>query len=127
MTEKEYFETAQYLWQTYVPESGQAETVQGELMRAIEKLRDEAQRNGNGNWDEGFEILAKYIQATLLNAHLFGNTETGQIKSDIRRLLAHDTPYLEDDLYDRITERIVDWYVENQKPIPHKINPDLYR
>jgi hypothetical protein len=28
---------------------GLADTVQGELLRAVEKLRDEAQRNGNVN------------------------------------------------------------------------------
>ncbi|MFD3274338.1 hypothetical protein ACE3MS_30040 [Paenibacillus dendritiformis] len=51
-----YFNEAKYLWQTYVPKQGQAETVQGELIRAIEKLRGEAQRNGNINWDKGFVI-----------------------------------------------------------------------
>lgn len=56
-----YFEEAKEIWQKFVPESGQAETVQGELLRAVEKLRDEAIRNGNGNWDEGFEILLSYI------------------------------------------------------------------
>jgi len=38
-----YFEEAKFLWKTYVPKKGQSETVQGELIRAIEKLRDEAQ------------------------------------------------------------------------------------
>ncbi|CAH8770501.1 hypothetical protein [Paenibacillus dendritiformis] len=51
-----YFNEAKYFWQTYVPKQGQAETVQGELIRAIEKLRGEAQRNGNINWDKGFVI-----------------------------------------------------------------------
>ena len=37
-----YAEEAKQLWQTYVPKSGQADTVQGELIRAIEKLQDEA-------------------------------------------------------------------------------------
>jgi hypothetical protein len=45
------------IWRQFVPSAGQAETVQGELLRAMEKLRDEAARNGNGNWDEGFETL----------------------------------------------------------------------
>jgi hypothetical protein len=45
-----YFEEAQDIWKNFVPPSGQAATVQGELLRAIEKLRDEAMRNGNGNW-----------------------------------------------------------------------------
>lgn len=127
MTEEEYFEKAKFIWQTYVPESGQAETVQGELIRSVEKLRDEAQRNGNGNWDNGHEILSKYVKSILINSKVFNSTEVSQIESDIRRLLDYDNPYLEDDIYDRLTERIVDWYMVNQDPIPHKFNPELHR
>ena len=127
MNEQEYFEKAKYLWQTYVPKSGQAETVQGELIRAIEKLRDEAQRNGNGNWDNGHEILAKYIEATLINSGLFKRKENKQIKLDIERLLNYDYPYIEDEIYDRLTNRVIDWYVANPDPIPHIKNPDLLR
>ena len=52
-----YYAEAKRLWSTYVPKNGQADTVQGELIRAIEKLRDEVQRNGNGNWDRGHQIF----------------------------------------------------------------------
>jgi hypothetical protein len=65
MTDDEYRELGRFIWQTYVPERGQAATVQGELLRANEKLRDESQRNGNVNWDEGHEILARYLLETL--------------------------------------------------------------
>ena len=44
-----YYKETKYLWNTYVPKKGQALTVQGELVRAVEKLRDEAQRNGNND------------------------------------------------------------------------------
>ena len=37
-----YQQEARSLWQTSVPPRGQAATVQGELLRAVEKLRDEA-------------------------------------------------------------------------------------
>jgi hypothetical protein len=52
-----YPQEARSLWRTSVPRSGQAATVQGELLQAVEKLRDEAQRNGNINWDGGYETL----------------------------------------------------------------------
>jgi hypothetical protein len=56
-----HFEEAKKIWQTYVPKSGQSASVQGELLRAVEKLRDEAIRNGNVNWTRGsrssFDIL----------------------------------------------------------------------
>ncbi len=53
MKEEEYLEIGRFIWSNYVPKSGQSETVQGELLRAIEKLRDEAHRNGNINWMTG--------------------------------------------------------------------------
>jgi hypothetical protein len=31
------------------------------MLRAVEKLCDEATRNGNGNWDSGFVLLLKYL------------------------------------------------------------------
>jgi hypothetical protein len=66
-----YETEARRIWQTYVPPRGQAETVQGELLRAVEKLRDEARRNGNCNWDEGHEILTRFVRETLNASGLF--------------------------------------------------------
>ncbi|MBI1184477.1 hypothetical protein GC194_09405 [bacterium] len=127
MSPEEYFEKAKFMWHGYVPVLGQAETVQGELIRAVEKLRNEAQRNGNGNWDHGHEILANYLETTLKNSRIFTKMEIRQIESDIYRLLRYDDPYLKDEIYDRLTARVVDWYMKNQKPIPHTFNPNLHR
>jgi hypothetical protein len=44
------------LWERLVPRSGQADTVQGELIRVTGRLTDEAHRNGNTNWDDGHEL-----------------------------------------------------------------------
>ncbi|MCQ9282517.1 hypothetical protein NQ129_12080 [Priestia aryabhattai] len=54
-----YFEQAKEIWTKYFPKNGQTDIVEGELIRAIDKLRWEAQ--SNGNWDERFEMLASYI------------------------------------------------------------------
>jgi hypothetical protein len=69
-----YPQEARSLWRTSVPHSGQAATIQGELLRAVEKLRDEAQRNGNINWDGGYETLIAYLRDNLLGSPLFGQT-----------------------------------------------------
>ena len=45
------------IWRNYVPEAGQSEILQGELLREIEKLREEAQGNGNRNWDGDFSCF----------------------------------------------------------------------
>lgn len=66
-----YFDEATEIWRRFVPPKGQADTVQGELLRAVEKLRDEATRNGNGNWDDGFEQLLSYLKLHLLDAEVY--------------------------------------------------------
>jgi hypothetical protein len=127
MDDKEYDEIGRYIWQAYVPNSGQSKMVQGELLRAIEKLRDEAMRNGNVNWDDGFVILAHYIVDTLSASNDISSQQKVQLKSDVDRILDYDHPYLEDDLYDRITHVIIDWYLSHKDPIPRKRNPKLDR
>ena len=48
---QKYGQECRRIWQRLVPPEGQAATVQGELLREIEKLYHEAWRNGNINWD----------------------------------------------------------------------------
>ena len=74
MTSEEYLEKGKFIWQNFVPKSGQAETVQGELLRAIEKLRDEAHRNGNANFNKNcHEILVEYLREKLTDKKIFDN------------------------------------------------------
>lgn len=127
MTKEQYFEKAKYIWKNYVPKSGQSDFVQGELLRAIEKLRDEAQRNGNGNWDEGHKILAEFIKKTLVDSKYFDSKENNEIIVDIDRLLDYDNPYLEDFIYDNLSNRIVDFFIQNPEPIKHIHNNNLHR
>lgn len=41
--------------------------MQGELLRQIEKLRCEAQDNGNVNWGEDYSYFCDFINETLCN------------------------------------------------------------
>ena len=127
MTEEEYREIGRFIWKTYVPKSGQSDTVQGELLRANEKLRDECHRNGNMNWDSGHEILANYILTTLTESPDVSEEAKIELKRDIERVLDFEHPYTEDDLFDRTERKIFDWYVINKDPIPRSPNPELHR
>jgi hypothetical protein len=122
-----YPKEVKYIWQNYVPKSGQADTVQGELMRSIEKLRDEAQRNGNCNWDDGHVILSNFIKETLCESLVFNDQIKQEITEDIKVLQNYNYPQTEDEIFDRLTDRIIEWYLENKEPIPHKENPSLKR
>jgi hypothetical protein len=121
----EHFEEARALWQTYVPARGQADTVQGELVRAIEKLRDEAQRNGNINFRRDHELLAQYVRDTLLSSRLFRESTLSDIAADVARLLDANHPETSDAPYDRLADRVVEWSRAQTGPVPRNHNPEL--
>ena len=119
-----YFDEAHDIWQTFVPARGQSETVQGEMLRAVEKLRDGARRNGNINWDEGFEILLRYLSEKLSDPLVFDSATIEQSRSILRRLSRFDDPYLDNDLYDELSDRVVE-YFKHYGSLPHKHNPSV--
>ena len=129
---------ASWIWRTLVPKSGQASTVQGELLRAVEKLRWEAQENGNINWDEGFVTLVTYIEQTLRTHAAFTDSERRYFMADLDRLRhfvpvnelddesdSGSLPYVEDDLYDRLTGFVVVFARANPEPLERELNPRL--
>ncbi|MGG3890703.1 hypothetical protein [Metabacillus fastidiosus] len=122
-----YFEEAKQIWKNHVPKNGQSDIVEGELIRTVERLRYEAQVNGNINWDEGFEMFCDYIWNSLNDDSTFDNKVLEQIKVDINILLDYDSPYLDDDLYDRITDHIVEWSIAHKGPIKREKDPKQYR
>ena len=122
-----HFDQAKKMWEELVPSDGQAKTVQGELVRAVEKLRDEAQRNGNINWDEGFQFLSSFLLKTLNDSSVFTNTDLEELQADIIRVQNHKEPYTEDDLYDRLLDKVVEWSNVQKDLIPHEANPKLHR
>lgn len=66
-----YANECKKIWKKLVPKSGQAPSLQGELLRQAEKLRNEACGNGNINWDGNFEWFCKFINETLISSKLF--------------------------------------------------------
>lgn len=122
-----YFEEAKNILKNQVPKNGQSGTIEGELIRAVEKLRYEAQNNGNGNWDEGLERFCEYIWDILNDSKTFESNFLEEIKFDIKTLLDFENPYLEDDLYDRITDRVVEWSIAHNSPIRREKDPKQYR
>ena len=126
------------LWDKYVPKSGQANTVQGELVRAIGRLASEAYRNGNINWDAGFRILVTFLQKHLADPAVFDRKTVAQIKNDLSAIgnmgngsspmdFADYDSAKRDDVYDRITDRVVEWCVDHPKAIRLPKNPKLKR
>ncbi len=122
----EHFQEAKAIWTQFVPRSGQAETVQGELLRAVEKLRDGAIRNGNANWDQGFEILLAYLGSHLLDPAVFSPDTVGHTEAILARLRDHADPLLDDGCYDALSDRVVEYYRHHGSQV-HTPNPRLRR
>lgn len=96
------------------------------MLRAVEKLRDEAIRNGNGNWDNGFDILWAYIAVRLNDTDEFEPDRLKKIETVLNRLKDFEALYLEDDYYDFLGDCVVD-YNNHYGSQPHEYNPQLFR
>lgn len=79
--EQRYFDECKFIWQNYVPKKGKAHNLQGELLREIERIRCEAQDNGNINWDEEFNDFCKFITDSLLSQSVFTDGEKQKIRT----------------------------------------------
>ena len=121
-----HLEEARSLWQAAVPPRGQAPTVQSELLRAVERLRQEAHRNGNVNWASGYEIFISFLLRHLLSAPQFDEPARQEIEADLNRLAAYEYPETSHALYDRLTDRVIEWCHEYPQPLPHIPDPALH-
>ncbi|MCL2014898.1 MAG: hypothetical protein FWG68_01460 [Defluviitaleaceae bacterium] len=148
-----YLEQCKYIWKNLVPKQGQANNLQGELLRQIEKLRHETQNNGNINWDSDFEYFCDFLTLNLCESGLFSAAKreeiynalltikgfgqfmhqfhNGQISLDefeetlkVRREFEN---VVKDELYDKICDAIGRFYAENQLLIPYNKNPNIFR
>jgi hypothetical protein len=130
-----------WIWHNLVPKQGQAETLQGELLRAVEKLRWEAQTNGNVNWDEGFVRFIDFLKMHLVAEPGFTSDRKRAVQTDLERLRAFtgieedgdeeafhaSLPYVDDDLYDRLANAVVAFSRLHLVLIPHAHDPAQFR
>jgi hypothetical protein len=120
-------------WDELVPGSGQADTVQGELVRAIGRLASELWRNGNINWDDGFLHFIDFLAERLNDPAVFDKPTRDQIVVDLDAIeLFGDEPFSysawdEECPYDRITDRVVEWCQRHPDPIARPHDPQLHR
>lgn len=120
-----YKEKAKFIWSNFVPKEGQADTVQGELLRAVEKLRYEATVNRNLNWDDDFVYFIDLLRKYLTNES--DTSKNDQINRDLNRLLDFNFPVMDNDIYDRLVDNVVEWYDSNKGENKLDKNPLLNR
>ena len=142
-----HIETCKRIWKELVPKRGQADSLQGELLRQAEKLRNEARDNGNFNWDNNFEWFCDFISGTLQDSNLFDEKQmktitgalnyikecgmyayqyhTGKIsEDDVNPMLF---AYTDDDIYDYIEDAIAIFAEANPQKITYDVKDFVYR
>ena len=144
---QKFFNECKYIWKNYVPKNGQANNLQGELLREIEKIRCEAQDNGNINWDDDYSYFCDFIIKELSSLSIFSNEEKKEIELIMNyikecgiyaqkfysgKILDSDVDvnkiaYTKDNLYDIICDKIGRLQKENPKPIPYEKNENIKR
>ena len=116
------------LWKELVPATGQASTVQGELVRSIGRLSDEAFRNGNHNFGKGHRLFCNFLRKILDDPAIFSTEEIEEIKRCIKRVRASRNPDIcgTDTSFHRLTEKVVKWCESHPEPIPREPDPELH-
>lgn len=143
----QHFDVCKNLWKTKVPKSGQADSLQGELLREVEKLRCEAQDNGNMNWDDNFAFFCDNIRTTLVQSGLFDAQHSEKLTRLLdfvkdcgeyaRRYNEGEIPeekadpvrfaYVDDDLYDFVSDAVAVFAINNPNDIPCEKKDFVYR
>ncbi|HLZ90031.1 MAG TPA: ankyrin repeat domain-containing protein [Puia sp.] len=130
-TNLRYPELVREIWDQFVPTTGApANTVQGELLRAVENLRDEGRRQSNGNSHPNTrpQITAHhrklnkkqaiFVRDTLLGSGLFNKIESERIRTETQRLIKLSHPWPADEVYDDLVDKICVFYTRHPQPIP---------
>lgn len=79
------------LYKTLVPKEGAADTVQGELVRAIGRIQGEYYKNGMMNWGDGsgfYEDFKDYLEVWLKSEDSFDPFAKRLIDADILQIVA---------------------------------------
>ncbi len=142
-----YFDECKYIWKNYGPKSGQANNLQGELLREIEEIRCEAQDDGNINWDDNHSYFCDFISKKLLEQSIFSSIEKEEITLIMsyikecgmyaQKFYSGEIPeneadmdkiaYTNDNLYDIICDKTGQLQKENSEPIPYEKNNAIKR
>jgi hypothetical protein len=109
------------LWDSLVPKSGRAATLQGELIRLAGKLTDEAYRNGNDNWEDDCAAMWRFVAEHLEDPETFSKEQLAGIRQAVETIIRdHDCPDVSGDgsPYYLLSERVIDWCMAHPDPLP---------
>ena len=108
----------QWLWGYLVPESGRAQTAQGEAIRLAGRISHEIMDNGSINWDKDFDTMMKtFLQYMLLGNPLNNNAKAAKkISAILMKCVKAGT--CNEYMCEGLCECAVDWVSKNPKVMP---------
>jgi hypothetical protein len=114
-----YPEIAQKIWNEMVPPSGPADTVQGELMRSVETMRDDAQHHAH-EFRRNHRRMASFVRDTLIKSGIYSEAENRSIRAATDKLRKVSRPYTNNDIYDQLVDQVCVFYSRHEAPIPYR-------
>jgi hypothetical protein len=121
-TNLRYPEVAGKIWNELVPAAGPATTVQGELLRVVEHLRDESPHNTKGSVTsanrKAHRRMTTFVRNTLVRSGIFDPAEVKRIQSDTNSLRKiRRQP--DSTVFDHLVDQVCVFYNRNEIPIPY--------
>ena len=89
----------------------------GQLLTAVETLREEAQQHGNAAYGKRHKRMAIFVRDTLAKSGIFDKATIDRIRSSTAALMKASKPYLQDDLYDQLVDLICVFYIQRSAPV----------
>ncbi|MBU5482922.1 hypothetical protein KQI86_01205 [Clostridium sp. MSJ-11] len=68
-------------------------------------------------------MFCEYIWNTLSSWGKYSDEVLTEIKNDLNRIRGYENPYVKDDLYDRVTDHVMEWYFQNKESIKREKDP----
>jgi hypothetical protein len=92
-------------------------SIAGQLLTAVETLREEAQQHGNAAYGKRHKKMALFVRDTLVKSGVFDKATIDRIRSSTAVLMKASKPYLQDDLYDQLVDLICVFYIQRSAPV----------
>jgi hypothetical protein len=116
------------LYKLLVPPMGEAETFQGEILRIIANAEDEANRNGFINWDDEDDRDIDIFVERLCGDSTFDTVTKDKIRNCAEKIKKAggntELPMPEDEEWNFMHFRAVDWCDVHPEPIPMRKGGD---
>lgn len=113
VTEAAWQKQHEQLWELLVPASGNALTLQGEVIRISGRVARELLDNGGINWDSDFKLMAASLIEFVKHGRQLSPEEAGEVAK-----IVNEVARKKDSNINRLSELLVKWVLQNTTPIP---------